>query len=101
VGEAGDFATTIRHVNALRPDVLILDIRMPDGLTFHVSNLRAHFVADSRIVAVSFAFDQEARDAARLVGADAVLDKGRLHAELIPAIENVAQNGGPDAPHEH
>ncbi len=31
VGEAGDGASTIRTVNALRPDLLFLDIQMPEG----------------------------------------------------------------------
>jgi DNA-binding NarL/FixJ family response regulator len=31
VGEAGDFEAAVREVASQRPDVLVLDLRMPDG----------------------------------------------------------------------
>lgn len=42
VGEAGDGATTIRTVNALRPELLFLDIQMPEGDGLEVLRSLAH-----------------------------------------------------------
>ncbi len=86
VGETGRGDEAVELVGEVRPDVVILDIKMPvmDGLT------AAKVIADERLAAVLIltAFSQrvlveEARDA----GALAYLVKPFQRNELVPAIE--------------
>lgn len=86
VGEAGRGDQAIELVRSLRPDLVILDIKMPgvDGLT------AARTIAADRICAVLMltAFSQrEIIEEARDAGALAYLVKPFQKNDLIPAIE--------------
>ena len=86
VGEAGDGAEAITLVEKLRPDVAILDIKMPgtDGLT------AARSIIDQRLAAVVIltAFSQrDLIEQARDAGALAYVVKPFHRNELVPAIE--------------
>lgn len=86
VGEAGRGDQAIELVRSLRPDLVILDIKMPgvDGLT------AARTIAAERICAVLMltAFSQrEIIEEARDAGALAYLVKPFQKNDLIPAIE--------------
>ena len=86
VGEAGRGDQAIALVRELRPDLVILDIKMPgvDGLT------AARTIAAERICAVLMltAFSQrEVVEQARDAGALAFLVKPFQKSDLIPAIE--------------
>jgi AmiR/NasT family two-component response regulator len=86
VGEAGRGDQAIELVRALRPDLVILDIKMPgvDGLT------AAKTIAAERLCAVLMltAFSQrEIIEEARDAGALAYLVKPFQKNDLIPAIE--------------
>ncbi len=85
-GEAGDGETAVRLAEELKPDLVILDIKMPimDGLA------AAEKVAGARIapVVILTAFSQrDLVERARAAGAMAYLVKPFQKSDLVPAIE--------------
>jgi response regulator NasT len=86
VGEAGDGETALRLAEQLRPDLVILDIKMPimDGLAAAEKIAEAHLAP----VVVLTAFSQrDLVERARAVGAMAYLVKPFQKSDLVPAIE--------------
>jgi two-component system, response regulator PdtaR len=86
VGEAGDGETAVRLAQELKPDLCILDIKMPimDGLA------AAEKIAGSRLapVIILTAFSQrDLVERARAAGAMAYLVKPFQQSDLVPAIE--------------
>jgi two-component system, response regulator PdtaR len=86
VGEAGDGATAVELAEQLRPDLVIMDVKMPvlDGIS------AAERIAERRLapVVILTAFSQrELIRRASEAGAMAYLVKPFTRADLIPAIE--------------
>jgi len=86
VGEAGDGASAVRLAEELRPDLVVLDVKMPvlDGIS------AAERIVEQRIAPVLMltAFSQrELVERARDAGAMAYLVKPFTRADLVPAIE--------------
>jgi two-component system response regulator NreC len=91
VGEASDFAETIQMASELKPDVLLLDLHMPDDRNLDPAYIKAHLRPSGsaiKIIGISLSGndDQESRDLAASLGASTVLEKARFYVELIPAI---------------
>jgi two-component system, NarL family, response regulator NreC len=91
VGEAADFAETIQKASELKPDVLLLDLHMPDERTLDAEYIKTRLRpvgSEIKIIGISLSGndDQEAKDRATSLGASTVLDKARFYDELIPAI---------------
>lgn len=91
IAEAGDLATAVRHVRGHRPNVLVLDLRMPNGSSIDaVRSLRAQ-QPSTEIVVVTMegnpAFAQLALDA------DAIgyVLKDTADAELPEAVRRAAR----------
>jgi two-component system, response regulator PdtaR len=86
VGQAGDGATAVQLAEDLRPDLVILDVKMPvlDGIA------AAERIAGQRIapVVILTAFSQrDLVERARDAGAMAYLVKPFSQTDLVPAIE--------------
>jgi DNA-binding NarL/FixJ family response regulator len=92
-GEAGTVAEALARVPAVRPDVVVVDIRLPDGDGTEVCRrLRERMPGLRFLVLTSFA-DAEARAAAVRAGAAGFLLKQVRGPALIAAVRTVAAGG--------
>jgi DNA-binding NarL/FixJ family response regulator len=83
VGEAATFSEAVQKAEELLPDEIILDLHMVDGAK--------RLPAGPKLLAISFANDDEAKASAARIGAVKLLDKMNLANELIPAILELAE----------
>ncbi|MGY2003349.1 response regulator [Blastococcus sp. SYSU DS1024] len=100
VGEAGSRADALARAPAVRPDVAVLDMRLPDGDGATLCReLRARLPALRCLVLTSYA-DRAARDEAVRAGAAGFLLKQVRGSALVSAVRTVAAGrvlteGGP------
>jgi two-component system response regulator DevR len=86
VGEAANFAQTIQIVSDVKPEVIVLDLHMPDETNFSPQVFKSHLNRGSRLLAISLSNDEEAKTLAESLGASVLLDKMDLANTLIPTI---------------
>lgn len=92
-GEAGSMADAIARVPAVRPDVVVLDMRLPDGDGAQLCrSLRSLLPGLPCLVLTSYS-DAEARDAAVRAGATGFLLKRVRGPALVNAVCTVAAGG--------
>lgn len=91
VGEAGSAEATLPGLDQSRPDVLVLDLRLPDGNGIDICNeVTRRFPEVATIVFTSLA-DDVSRVAARAAGARGYLLKRARTDELSSAIRAVSK----------
>ena len=83
VGDAATLSEVIQKTEELQPDVIIFDLHMADGE-------KERLPVGPKLLAISFANDDEAKASAARIGAAKLLDKMELANELIPAILELA-----------
>jgi DNA-binding NarL/FixJ family response regulator len=86
VGEAASFAETLLLLAASSPDLLVLDLSLPEREQFSPDFVASH-LRSVTTVAISLANDDTAQALAKSYGATALLDKIALYTDLIPAIQ--------------
>lgn len=90
VGESGTAAEAIRRIPALRPQVALLDVRLPDGSGVEVCRaVRASDPSIRALMLTSFD-DAEARSAAMLAGASGFVLKQIRSRRLLEAVRAAA-----------
>ncbi|SDK73664.1 two component transcriptional regulator, LuxR family [Nocardioides sp. YR527] len=97
VGEAADGATAVANARALRPDVVLMDVRMPgtDGVTA-TRQVVDEGLADV-LVLTTFDLDEYVFGALR-AGAAGFLLKSAEASDLVDAVRHVAAGDGVVAP---
>jgi DNA-binding NarL/FixJ family response regulator len=91
VGEVGSFQQTIQSALDLKPQVVVMDLHMPDDLSVGPQEIKSLLnTLGSRLIAMSFWNDQDTQALAQSLGAVILLDKMVLVTELIPAIKAAA-----------
>ncbi len=93
VGEAKNAAEALSRVPALRPDVAVLDVRLPDGDGVSVCRELRSKMPDLRVVMLTSYSDDEALFEAIMAGASGYLLKQILGQDLVSAIKTVAAGG--------
>ena len=89
VGEADTMAKTFEAVRSTRSDVVVLDLRLPDGnMLGHMKRLREHAAGARLLVVTGAVVEEQARIALR-DGASGFLSKEVDAAALVQAIRDV------------
>ncbi len=90
IGEAGTCAEALSETLRLKPDVVLLDIRLPDGSGLDVCRTLQQKALDTKVlILTSYADDRLVFDSIA-AGADGYLLKEIHGEELVRAIESVA-----------
>ena len=87
VGQAANFAETLKLTTMLEPDVLLLDLHMPDE-RLHPPELVKNHVAQHTgcVLAISIWNNAAARLLAESLGARVLFDKANMATELVSGI---------------
>lgn len=90
VGEAGTAAQARSRIPATRPDVAVLDVRLPDGSGIDVCRVLQQAVPETRSLILTAYDDDQALYAAVIAGAAGYVLKDVRGSGLIQAIRQVA-----------
>jgi chemotaxis response regulator CheB len=91
LGEAVNFQEAISLATMLKPDVILLDLHMPDNHSFKPEFVTKQLsLCGSKVLAMSLSGDYERHEDTKVLaeslGAVVLLDKSKFYDELIPAI---------------
>lgn len=93
VAEAGSVEEAVREAQRTEPDVIVMDVRLPDGTGVEACReIRAERPSTKVLMLTSYA-DEEAVFASLMAGASGYLLKQTRARELVSAIETVATGG--------
>ena len=90
IGEAGTAASALARIPALRPDVAVLDVRLPDGDGVSVCRDIRSAVPDVACLMLTSFGDDEALFDAIMAGAAGYLLKQIRGTDLVGAVRTVA-----------
>jgi DNA-binding NarL/FixJ family response regulator len=89
VGVAESFSQTIKMASSLKPDVVLLDLHMPDENLIPPTQVKSELGrSGARVLGMSLSSedDEETRTLAETFGVTRLLDKSEFGRVLIPAI---------------
>jgi two-component system NarL family response regulator len=94
IGEAGSAREALEQAGALAPDVVVLDIRLPDLNGVEVAARLKDIGSQAKVVALSAFSDKRFVTAMLRSGASAYVTKSAAGTELVRAIRAVAEGQG-------
>jgi len=94
VGEVEEGAKTLNKVKALQPDVVILDISMPDMNGFEVLKALRRLAKRPKVVMLSMNDSNDLIEKALQNGAGAYIRKHEAGSRLVPAVRQIVQGKG-------
>jgi DNA-binding NarL/FixJ family response regulator len=88
-GEAANYSQTLELAASLKPDLILLDLNMPDRSEFEPAFVKSK-LSTSQVLGMSLLTEEnDANTLAFSYGALAFLDKAQLFDELMAAIERI------------
>jgi chemotaxis response regulator CheB len=94
VAIASTFADTIQGIADFKPEVLVIDLRLPERRNVAMEMVRMQLAAVPYVVATSFSNDEEAQTLAESYGVRMLLGKMNLFQEMVPAILGCVEGQG-------
>ncbi len=89
VGHAGDMQQALEGIERLRPDVVLLDIRLPGGSGLDIlQTIRASYPGMKVVILTNYSFPQY-RERAVELGADAFLEKALEFEKIMGVLEKL------------
>ena len=98
VGEAADGVEAVEQAEALRPDLILMDLRMPRMDGIEATGLVKRTVPGVRVLMLSAYADPSLSERAVAVGADGYIVKGTSYQALVDEIERVTAQRPRPAP---
>jgi DNA-binding NarL/FixJ family response regulator len=93
VGEAHDVAEALGAVATLEPDVVLMDLNLPDGSGIDATRAILAASPTTRVLVITMSADDDAIVAAMRAGARGYVVKGSGRADLVQAVTTVASGG--------
>ena len=91
VGDLGDATVALREAEISRPDVVLMDVRMPGLGGIEACRMLKEQLPETRVVMLTSYSDEEAVFAAIMAGAAGYLLKNTGRAELLDAVRSAAR----------
>ena len=91
VGEAGDAQAALREAEIQRPNVVLMDVRMPGTDGIEACQMLREALPDTRVVMLTSFSDDEAAFASIMAGAVGYLLKNAARASLLDAVRSAAR----------
>ncbi len=98
VGEAHDVAEAVELAGRLEPDVVLMDLNLPDGSGIDATRAVLRQDAGIRVLVMTMSADDDAVVAAIRAGARGYVVKGAGKADLLQAVRTVAAGGAVFSP---
>ena len=87
VGSVDDGARVVEEASRLKPDIVILDLNMPNRNGVDTCRELTRMLPRTRTIVVTAEDPLEFRPAALAAGAFAFVEKRAMHTDLLPAVE--------------
>jgi DNA-binding NarL/FixJ family response regulator len=98
VGEAEDVASAVEQVAALTPDVVLMDLNLPDASGIEATRTLMARHPGLRVLVMTMSTEDDAVVAAMRAGARGYVVKGAGRRDLVDSVRAVASGGGVFSP---